>query len=80
MLVKTGIIPFLRYIFNALVISIGLSNTPIQLPLIKTLVLFAKYSGLHSKTNLRGVLILNHFINGTDDVPLVIYVVIAKCL
>ena len=44
---------------------------PIQEPLTNTFDELAICSGLHSKTNLNGVLERIHLIIGLDDVPLV---------
>ena len=63
-----------------LIVCIGLSKTPIQLPFIKTFVELERDVGEHSVNNLSDVLALIHLIIGKDENPLVIEVLIDKCL
>ena len=60
--------------------SSGLSITPIQDPFTNIFDVLPKYSGLHSNTNSIEVCALNHLIIGKTDEPIVICVLIAKCL
>ena len=64
--------PLRRYNFSVFTSSIGLSITPTQLLFTNTLVLFPRYSGLHSIKILIGVLPLNQLIIGKDELPLLI--------
>ena len=75
-----GIIPFRLYNLSKFTISIGESITPIQFPLTNILELLSNCSGEHSNKMRIGVLILNHFIIGFPEEPLVINALIDICL
>ena len=80
MLVNTGIIPLFLLNLSKRVVFTGSLTAPHQLPLTNILLNDANCDMLHSDNIFILALLINHFMIGNDENPVVICVVNERCL